>query len=216
MKILYISRSYSPHDFRFLSAMLEGGHKPYFLSLTPVETESRSIPLEVQRVSWQGDLSWILVEVKPDLVHAGPLPDCAYLAARAGFHPLVTMSWGSDILWQARRNPFSRLKVRYALRKADVAIGDCSTVRKEISNYGVSDKHIITFPWGVDLRRFSPGEDDGGLRSRLGWRDNFVLLHLRSWETLYDPLTLARRLRSRRPPAPQLALADTRRRKPGA
>ncbi len=193
MKVLYFSRSYTPHDHRFLAAIQQGGGQAFFLRL-PGEGggESRALPAGVQALAWRGGLQAALDETQPDLLHAGPLDDCAYLAARSRFHPLVAMSWGSDILWAARRNPLRRLRVRTSLRAADVLIGDCAAVRQAAQGYGAPAEKIVTFPWGIDLQAFNPRNGDGGLRARLGWKDKFVLLHLRSWETVYDPLTVGR------------------------
>ncbi|MEX2144534.1 MAG: glycosyltransferase family 4 protein [Anaerolineales bacterium] len=193
MKILYFSRSYTPHDFRFLSAIVEGGHRAFFLR-SQHSNSSRIPPLPkgTEEVAWSGFLEPVIAQVKPDLVHAGPVPSCGYLAARSGFHPLVLMSWGSDLLWEARRNPFVRLRAKYALPRADVVIGDCDAMRRVAMDYGAHSSRIAVFPWGVDLKSFNPKGGDGGWRARLGWQQNVVLLHLRTWEPLYDPLTVAR------------------------
>jgi glycosyltransferase involved in cell wall biosynthesis len=191
MKILYFSRGYTPHDYRFLSAIVEGGHEAIFLRLLPeLSSEKRPIPTGVQLITGRFDKN--LVRVKPDLVHTGPLDDCGYIAAQAGFHPLVQMSWGSDILWEAKRRKSVRRRVQIALKHADVVIGDCQAVRRTVNKYGVGLNRAITFPWGVDLIRFKPSGGAGRIRQKLGWENNFVLIHVRSWETLYDPLTVVR------------------------
>jgi hypothetical protein len=50
------------------------------------------------------DLKKVLRSVKPDLVHAGPIQRAAFLTALAGFRPLVSMSWGYDLLVDAERS----------------------------------------------------------------------------------------------------------------
>lgn len=187
MKILYLSRGYTPHDHRFLSAMVEAGHIPFFLPETNPASEERPLPERVTMLS--GDLKSALQVAKPDLVHAGPLHQASYEAARSGFRPLVQMSWGSDILWQAKRNFFTRRRVGFSLQKAKVVIGDCEAVCNAVQKFGVAGDRIVTFPWGVDLERFKPGANQD-LRARLGWQNSFVVLHLRSLEALYDPLTV--------------------------
>jgi glycosyltransferase involved in cell wall biosynthesis len=194
MKILYFSRSYGPHDSRFLSAIVESGHQTFFVC-----REKRSLnravpelPKGVAELPWQGRLNQVIDQVHPDLVHAGPLPSCGYLAAKTEFQPIVQMSWGSDLLWEARRNPFARWRAKYALRRAAAVIADCETVRAAAVAFGAFPARIITFPWGVDLTRFHPNKNDGSWRARLDWQDMIVLLHLRAWEPLYDPLTLAK------------------------
>jgi glycosyltransferase involved in cell wall biosynthesis len=191
MKILYFSRSYTPHDYRFLSTIVEGGHQAYLLRLDySKSSETRPLPKGVR--SMKGRLERVIAQVQPDLLHAGPLADCGYLAARSGFHPLVQMSWGSDLLWEAKRNASARNRVALALAHADVFIGDCKAVKQAAIRFGVPPNRIITFPWGVDLSKFKPTGGDQGLRARLGWQKNFVVLHLRSWESLYDPITVIR------------------------
>jgi glycosyltransferase involved in cell wall biosynthesis len=191
MKILYFSRSYTPHDFRFLSAIVESGHKVFFLRLKNGKAlEKRPLPKGVQQVS--GPLKTIIAKIKPDLLHAGPLTDCGYQAARSGFHPLVQMSWGSDILWEARKNKTARSRVRFALAHADALIGDCHAVQTAAAKYRFPKDQIVIFPWGVDLSKFSPNRASDTLRKRHGWQDKFVLLHLRTWEPLYDPVMVVR------------------------
>lgn len=191
MKILYFSRSYTPHDFRFLSAIIEGGHRVYFLRLeSGTISETRPFPRGVRAVS--GTLKEVIAQTQPDLIHAGPLPDCGYQAAGSGFHPLVQMSWGSDILWEGQRSAAARKRVLFALASADVVIGDCKAVRQAATKLGVPASRIVTFPWGVDLSRYKPISADDGLRKKLGWQKKFVLLHVRAWEPLYDPLTVVR------------------------
>lgn len=191
MKILYFSRSYSPHDFRFLSAIIENKNKAFFLSLAKgSSSEKRPLPKGVQQVS--GSLQTVIAKVKPELIHAGPLPDCAYQVAKSGFHPFIAMSWGSDILWDAVQHASTRKRIQFTLDKTDLVIGDCQSVKRAVEKNGVSNKRIIIFPWGVDLKKFQPKGKDGGMRSRLGWQRNFVILHLRAWEPLYDPMTVIR------------------------
>jgi glycosyltransferase involved in cell wall biosynthesis len=70
------------------------------------------------------------------------------------------------------------------LKRTDVLVADCETIAQLAVAHGFPRERIVTFPWGLDLAQFSPGEDDS-LRERRGWQDNFVLLHTRSWEPLY-------------------------------
>jgi len=191
MKILYFSRSYTAHDHRFLSAIVEGGHKTFFLPLENKKpSERRPLPKNVRQLS--GSPKEVIAKIKPDLIHAGPLTDCGYQVARSGFHPFIAMSWGSDILWEAQRNSIARKRVRFSLNHADLVIGDCQSVKTAVLKTGVPKERIVTFPWGVDLEKFHPKGDDGALRSRLGWQTEFVILHLRAWEALYDPMTVVR------------------------
>jgi glycosyltransferase involved in cell wall biosynthesis len=211
-RILYFSRDYSTHDHRFLSALAKTGLKVYYLRLEKRghSLEDRPVPAQVEQVHWAGgerparlrnglglliDLKSVLREIQPDLVHAGPIQTAAFLAALTGYRPLVSMSWGYDLLVEAGKNRFWRWVTRYTLQHSTVMIGDCQTVRQAAVSYGMPNERIVTFPWGVDLQHFSPDANQHqpiSLRSRLGWgKDVFVLLSTRSWEAIYGVDTLA-------------------------
>jgi len=208
MKIIYFSKSYTPHDHRFLSALAETPHKVYFLQLENAsrKTEERGLPKGVEKLAWRGgkapfrwrdvpvltaDLQRVIREVKPDLIHAGPIQSAAYLAARSGFRPLVSMSWGSDLLLDAERNNWMRRVTRSALKGTTVMVGDCEAVRNKAARFGHPVERTVLFPWGVDIQRFTPGQSDE-FRARLGWEKAFVVLSLRSWEPLYGVDVLAK------------------------
>lgn len=192
MRVLYFSQAYTPHDHRFLSAIIEAGHETYFLRLiTDKSTDARPLPPGTHALNWTGSLRDLVAQVKPDLVHAGSLDTCSYLAAKRGFRPLVQMSWGSDILYYGKRNFFTRSRISYALKKADVLIADCEAVRHAAEGYGFPTDRVVTFPWGIDLKKFTPGKGSE-LRKQLGWQNAFVLVHVRSWDPLYGAETVLR------------------------
>jgi glycosyltransferase involved in cell wall biosynthesis len=215
-RILYFTRDYTTHDRRFLSALARTEHLVYYLRLERRghTLEDRPLPPEVQNVSWAGgqrsfhprdlirllkDLKRVIRTIQPDLVHSGPLQSCGLLAALAGFHPLVSMSWGYDLLVDADRNPFNRWATRFTLRHSDVMVGDCNTIRQRAITFGMPDDAIITFPWGIDLGHFSqddgrrttedgrPRMDDGRWTTDGGHTtsETFTLLSTRGWEPIY-------------------------------
>lgn len=196
--MVYFSRDYGPHDHRFLQALSAAGQEVYFLRLedSGQPRETRPIPEKVKVVrGWQGRgrIEWwdypvaarqlrrALQELQPDLVHAGPVQSPALLTALAGFHPLLSMSWASDLLWHARSGP-GRWAARYALARSDALACDCQAVRQQAVRLGMPEQRIVVFPWGVDLGHFSPGPS--ALRGELGWEQSCVVLSTRSWEPL--------------------------------
>jgi len=198
MRVLYFSRDYTPHDHRFLTALAQTEHEVHYLRLEwGQELESRPLPVNVRQVDWWIDrrhvrlidgpqlligLRRVLHELQPDLVHAGPVQQCAFFTAAVGFQPLLTMSWGSDLLVGAAPG-VGRWIAKYALARSAVLVCDCRTVSSAAQQLGMPAKKIVAFPWGVDLGYFVPGED-GGLKAKLGWGDDFVLLSTRSWEPI--------------------------------
>ncbi|MGD2028244.1 MAG: glycosyltransferase family 4 protein [Anaerolineales bacterium] len=209
MKVLYFSRDYTPHDHRFLTALAESDWEVAYLRLEKRghAQESRMLPPEVRLVSWEGgqepfdrvdhrhllgSLRKVLRQEKPDVIHAGPVQTSAWLAAQTGFQPLVTMSWGSDLLVDADTSAQMRRLTEFTLAHTNVLVGDCHAVRQKAVELGFFDERIVTFPWGVNLEHYSPDGGESDLRARPGWQDDFVILHTRSWEPVYGVDVFAR------------------------
>ncbi len=219
MRTLYFTRDYTTHDHRFLTALAQTGHKIHYLRLERRghQLEDRALPPQIEIVPWAGgrgpvsfrdgfrlltDLKRVIRKLKPDLIQAGPLQTTAFLVALTGFRPLVSMSWGYDLLQDANRNPFWRWATRYTLKHSAVMVGDCDTIRQKAIFYGIANERVVTFPWGVDINHFSPidnqqpplAEDD-----QISWQEQnpdnfmslegdappFVLLSTRGWEPIY-------------------------------
>ena len=199
MRVLYFSQDYTPHDYRFLDALSKTENDIFYLPLERVKsTESRALPGGVQLVqgweytepmtaftipSLRRKLRNVLGKIQPDIVHAGPVQKSAFLTALAGFQPLVTMSWGSDLLMDARRG-WDRLAARYTLSRSAILVCDCKAVRDVAVDLGMPADRVVIFPWGVDLNHFKPGKS-GAMRKSLGWQETFVLISTRAWEPLY-------------------------------
>jgi glycosyltransferase involved in cell wall biosynthesis len=205
VRVLYFSRDYTPHDFRFLSALRAGDDDVLYLRLESRRAqERRPIPPGVDQIDWWGgkkELVWtdtprlllelrrVLRRVKPDLVHAGPIQRCAAPIGLLGFQPLVSMSWGSDLLREAQAG-IGRRAARFALLRSAALIADCGAVRQAALDLGMPGARIVVFPWGIDLDRFRPSAS-GHLRADLGWEEAFVLLSTRAWEPVYGVDLLA-------------------------
>lgn len=203
MRILYFSRDYSTHDHRFLSALAQTEHKIYYLRLEQgIHTlEDRPLPPEIDQVQWVGgkhpatlmdgirlldDLRRVIRQIKPDLIQAGPIQRSAFLVALTGYHPLVSMSWGYDLLHDAKINPFWRWATQYTLHHSDVMIGDCNTIRQLAISYGMPDDRIVTYPWGVDIVHFNVPTLNRVMEP------TFSLLSTRGFEPIYGIDVIAR------------------------
>ncbi|HSV86178.1 MAG TPA: glycosyltransferase [Levilinea sp.] len=207
MRVLYFTRDFTGHDHRFLSALARTDHQVYVLRLERRNSAraEQMLPGGVEQIDWMrdrvpfrwqhgpalvNDLKKVIDRVQPDLVHAGTVQTAAFLTALSGFKPLVTMTWGSDLLVDADRNWLWRWATHYTLARTSVLVGDCKAVQDKAARFGFSPERTVIFPWGVDLDRFQPGESK--LRKQLGWEDRFVLLSLRSWEPIYGVDLLVR------------------------
>ena len=173
MRVLYLSDNVSDHNRRFLQALAASSHEVYFLDVTRQVLAEQWLPAGVQGVELKNSIQRnagpsefaeltcefqsLLKQLRPDLVHAGPVQTCGYVAALSGFHPLVVMSWGSDILVDAERDAEWRDATTVALSAADGFFCDCDAVRSAAQRYAsISSERIVQFPWGIKRGSFTP------------------------------------------------------------
>lgn len=208
-RILYVSQGYCTHDRRFLERMAEMEHEIVFLPCAEASIQ-KDLPRVGAPIRWlppltRGELSpgrrnWLIAakrfdrlvhNVAPDLIHAGPVQTGGFFAALSGFHPLLVMSWGSDVLVTAEKNNALRHITQFTLRRADAAIADCRAVCRRIVEYGsLPMERIFTFPWGVGLDKFRPRPSSLDLRNRLGWTDCKLVITVRALEPAYGTSVL--------------------------
>lgn len=204
MKVLYFSRDYTPHDYRFLSAIQAIGHQSFYLRLTDAgrNLESRALPAGVEMVDWQWGkgqfeasqtdtirdaLQHIVRQINPDIVHSGPLPDCSWLVAEAGLHPHVAMSWGFDLMHDIQVDPQAKERSRIALEQADWFLGDCFVERDTAAGLGLDPTHATIFPWGINPSVVKAGPSK--MRAKLAEGRDFLMISTRSLEPNYDVAT---------------------------
>ena len=212
MRVLYFSRDYSPHDYRFLAALAATEHEIYYLRLEsdPRQNEDRPVPSQIHQVRWAGgkgrfrwrdvlglksDLQRVVKQIRPDLVHAGPVQTCAFLAALTGFRPLLTMSWGYDLMQDADRNRWWSWVTRYVLRHSTFFVSDAEVTRQKAIAYGMRPDCTAVFPWGVDLKHFRPAvaaPAKAGVCKPTRADAAFIIFCNRSWEPLYGVDVLAK------------------------
>lgn len=145
-----------------------------------------------QKEALLADLKRVIGEIQPDLIQAGPVQTTAYLVALAGFNPLVTVSWGSDLLVDAGKNARYTEITRYTMARSAALVADCQPVAAAAIAYGMPEEKIVTFPWGVDLDHFSPA--DPAFEQTLfpdKSQNPFIILSTRAWEPIYGVDILA-------------------------
>jgi len=208
MRVLYFSKDYTPHDHRFLSALAETEHEVFYLKLesNSRQVEDRPVPSQIQQVLWKGgqgsfrwrdvlrltlDLKRVIKEIKPDLIHAGPIQTCSFLAVLSGFHPILTMSWGFDLMQDAERNSWMKRITRYVLQHSDFFTSDAQATRDKAVAFGMNPDRTVIFPWGVDLKYFRPRQLTIGKKAQSAKSKAFVLFCNRSWEPRYGVDVLA-------------------------
>jgi hypothetical protein len=144
---------------------VEGGHEAFYLRLEQNlrQVEDRPVPSQVHQVQWAGgrgpfrwrdvprlvlDLKRVIREVRPDLVHAGPIQTCAFLAVLTGFQPILTMSWGFDLMEDVHRSGWWEWVARYTLARSAFTRRECHAREGHRIRHG---RDYGGLPGGVDL-----------------------------------------------------------------
>lgn len=184
-----------------MTALSGTEHEVFWLRLeeNARRQESRPIPLGINVVDWREktlQTTWldylklkdqfkqVVADVRPDIVHAGPIQRVALLPALVQFHPLLSMSWGFDLLQDAYRDLLWRVATRFVLKHSDWFTADCRTTCRRAEAFGFPAERMTIFPWGVDHEVFNPkGRDQ--MRRRMGYEEDLLIVHTRSWEPRY-------------------------------
>jgi L-malate glycosyltransferase len=189
MRILYASRGFGVHDERFLRALTASEHEIFFIPLTTATHPGMVLPPGVRQIYQPSEkettpytVGSLLDRWKIDLVHAGPVNDVARAFAFSGFKPLVSMSWGFDLLWDAERELMVWTAIKEALDNTTVFFCDAHSVEtKAATDYGFDPSRTVVFPWGVDHDLFFPT----GARAGRTANEPLRLFSNRAWEDQY-------------------------------
>lgn len=214
MRILYFSKNYTPHDYRFLSSLADTKHEVFYLKLeaNQRQTEDRPVPSNIQQILWTGgqhefrwgdvprltlDLRRLTKEIKPHLIHAGPIQTCAFIAALSCFRPVLTMSWGYDLMHEADRNSWMKWVTQYTLKRSAYFTSDAQVTCEKAVAFGMNPERTVIFPWGVDIEHFTQKTFQRAALTReaVSRGSNvqpFTLFCNRTWEPIYGVDVLAK------------------------
>ncbi|OGV63254.1 MAG: hypothetical protein A3K19_12955 [Lentisphaerae bacterium RIFOXYB12_FULL_65_16] len=105
----------------------------------------------------------ILSRQSIDIIHSGWLTQDSYLALRTGFHPVLAMAWGSDVLpdpfvVNAHQSRRVLKKLRFTAGHADTIYCDCRAVAETLCTLtGVAPEKLRIFlQLGVETAVFRP------------------------------------------------------------
>ncbi len=181
--------------------------------------EDRPVPENVQQILWAGgqhefrwsdlprfalDFRRIVKRIKPDIVHAGPIQTCAFIAVLSGFRPILTKSWGYDLVKDADSSKWMQWVTRYTLKRSAFFTSDANVTRDKAVSFGMKPENIVVFPWGVNIERFHPEKAEGGrqkaektsskkkLSVSSKQSKEITLFCSRTWEAIYGVDVLAK------------------------
>ena len=205
MRILFLVCSVTDHDEKFIRSLSSGGYETRIFSFHRRRVDERlaslphisvtAIPLRVlprvQRflpLHLLPRLKACIREFRPDIIHAGNTWNESFLGALSGFHPLLVMPYGSDVLIDTQRNFWFRFANTRVFKAADRVTCDAEHVkRKLIRDFQYPSDRITIIPWGIDVEAVAAekARSRERMRSELGWQNNFVVIMTRNHEPVY-------------------------------
>ena len=215
-KILYLSSANEQlgnHHYKFLDALAHDNYDVHLVSYHPLPIAKNILDIDGLTVHHHPPrfikkalffnrvfhFRKLLKKIKPDILHSGNVSNISFLAALSGFHPLLVMPNGSDILVYPDKYKIINRINNFVFSCTDWVTCDAEYVKNKIINdYSYDDKKITTFPWGIELDIFKVVDVDSttSIRTKLGWENNVILISNRHFEHVYDHNTLIESFRS--------------------
>jgi len=147
VRILYVSRSSTGHDRRFLSAWRSAGFQVASVEIsgvTAAEAESSERLIRAQLESF-----------RPDLIQVGPVTHPASSVVDVWDGPLIATSWGFDLLLEAGEATEVEMQARKVLSRASLIFVDNDATVTKAESLGADPTRIVQFPWGLDSQWFA-------------------------------------------------------------
>ena len=205
MRILFLVCSVTDHDEKFVRNLSAAGHETCIFSFHQRQVDPRlatlphisveSVPLrflpKLQRfmpIHLLPRLKACIKRFRPDVIHGGNTWNESFLGALSGFHPLLVMPYGSDVLLDTQRNPWFAFANRTVFRAADWVTCDAEHVKKKlVADFAYPAEKITVIPWGIDVESIARGRaaQRDAVRKDLGWQDKFIVIMTRNHEPVY-------------------------------
>jgi glycosyltransferase involved in cell wall biosynthesis len=160
MKLCVLADASAYHTLRWIDYFTGHGWQVHLISLEHPILKSSGVQhliaskIQIRSLKYPASarsIKNLIREIKPDIVNAHFVPNYGFIGALVGFRPFVISTWGSDILLSPRKSPLHRLRIQFALGRADLVTTDAGTLTRAVKKLGVPPGKIITVPMGVDL-----------------------------------------------------------------
>lgn len=205
MRLLYLTRTYTHHDARWLRVLAEQGLVLGYLPLQRVEEKafarehpqvallaSPGLPPGADTAQLDGAEPKVRTQCeawRPDVILAGPLTDAAYLAALIQPARTLLMSWAFDVLHEPVISLDATERLQDTLRRGRHLFTDCQALADQCEAMaGRKYDEVCVLPWGL------AAEDKPaprlGRRQQLGDQAASVILYTRGFEPVHQPQTV--------------------------
>lgn len=206
MRICYLADASSVHTRKWTGYFVEKRHDVHVISFEdakiegvtvhvlklPVLIRNATFPLKVASIY---RIKMLIKKMEPDILHAHYVTNYGLFGALCNFSPFVITAWGSDILIVPESRLISAIKryiATYTLKKADSVTCDAEHMKKTMKRLGVPEEKIKLIYFGIDTRKFSPGQKSEKLKVRLGVYNSPTIMSLRNLKPVYDVESLVK------------------------
>lgn len=201
MRLACIANGDSIHALRWLNYFARQGHEVHLICYKAMAGYDKSVRVHLlTRLSpriwalsqyfsflfWIFQAGRLIREIEPNIVIGQYITVYGLLAAFSGFHPLVTIAMGSDILLDPKRNLLRRFLIRYVLKKSDIIIYDSETVKKGLLELGTNPEIMQEVLNGVDTQKFSPQMKKESIRNRWHVAGAPLVICFRAFRPVYN------------------------------
>lgn len=198
LKICYIAYHELLHTKRWLDWFIKQGHEVHLIGLGNIPNTIKGLKSEnifklhsmYSPLFWKQffDIKNIIKLLKPDILHAHFINECAWLTAFSGFHPYVVTGWGSDIriLPQQSRFGIGKILTKNSLQKADLVTVVSEDLKELSIKLGANKNKIQTVIWGVDLNIFNPHVETNELKKNLNINSEKIIFSPRNMIDIYN------------------------------
>jgi len=123
----------------------------------------------------------LLKKIQPDLVHLYVQHYYSIPIILSGF-PYILSSWGNEVLKIPRDNSILKTLARFAATNAHKITVDARCIKKTWIEVGIPEEKIEVIFFGVDISVFNPNVDGQGVRKRLEFgEDDIVVISTRAF-----------------------------------
>ena len=229
LRILGVGNVRSINFVRWARRLAERGHEVHLAGERPVERLEDLEGIHVHHLGGverlnrvRGLQAWVFPRavrrlgrrLGVDLVHAHQLFPFGVGAAGSRLRPFVLSPWGTDILVQARTGRRADA-ARAAIAGADRLVLNSDANERACLELGARPETIRRIVWYAEVDRFRPDRGDPGLRQRLGWPgDTLVVLSPRALRADTNIDVVVRAFAAAAPEEPRARLLLAARRTP--
>lgn len=166
MKITLLSAASDIHTLRWANGLAGRGHDLDLISLHP-PLQGLDPKVGLHLLPWPPPAGYylnalrlrrLLRRIKPELVNAHYASGYGTLARLSGFTPTALSVWGSDVFDFPEASPRHRRLVRKNLRAADRVFSTSRIMADQVQRLEPSLAQARLTPFGVDTKRFRPGQ----------------------------------------------------------